>query len=323
MEESFHVVREAYPSCSMIIAFQSESRLLIQGKKYPYEIEDGRILVKDPDNGQEVLAALEVLPGNSGTSEYITVQHQFFSRSAAMESGLWIGSLPDSMPYLFETRWYRAKAHTGSYPTDIVVADTENGVFLYIANSAGKSVSVVRTPDNKVVATIPVSIDPYRLAVSPDGNYVYATNYWTNSVSVIQTASNSVMKTIPVERTPNGITVTGDGAYLLVANTNDESVSVIETASHTVAGTIPMGGNALSYVEVFFSTAPQGEKYFLLAVENDCSALIQEPDMGDPLCQDNPVSGDVRPNVLPPWAGLKWCFRRCSRMKMATGERNS
>jgi YVTN family beta-propeller protein len=53
-----------------------------------------------------------------------------------------------------------------------------------------------------------------------------------------------------------------------------------------------MGPKALSYVEVFFSTPPDGRKYTVLAVENECGALVQEPDMSSPICQANPVSGE-------------------------------
>lgn len=302
IEKTFHVVNPDYPSCSFIIDFLSESRMLIQGKEYRYKIEVGRIVVLDPDDPENMMLYLEVSADNANNPEYISVEHMFPSRNDAEESGLWMGPLPSSMPYLFNAKWYRATVTVGNSPNDIAPASTEKGDYLYVANSSGNTISVIQTPDNKVAGTIPVGIDPYRLAVSPDGTYVYVTNSWDNTVSVIQTAGNTVVKTIRVGRVPNGIAVTAGGEYVVVANTNDSSISIIETKNHTVVGTIPMDQNTLSYIEVFFSVTPSGAEYTVLAVENDCGALIQEPDMSSPICQANKVSGNC-PTKCPSTMG--------------------
>jgi YVTN family beta-propeller protein len=233
IEKIFHVVNEEYPSCSLMIDFFSENKMMIRGKEYRYKIEVGRIVILDPGDNESMISYLEVVSGNADSSEYIAVDHMFPSRHAAEKSGLWIGTLPSSMPYVFQAKWYRTSAIVGHSPTDMVMANTEKGDFLYVANSAGNSVSVIQTPENKVVGTIPVNIDPYRLAASQDGTYVYVTNAWDNTVSVIRTADHTVVKTIRVGRGPNGITVTADGSHVLVANTKDASVSIIETANHT------------------------------------------------------------------------------------------
>ncbi|MFH2064102.1 MAG: beta-propeller fold lactonase family protein [Pseudomonadota bacterium] len=292
IEKTFHVVNEEYPSCSLMIDFLSENKMMIRGKEYRYRIEVGRIVILDPDDHESMMSYLEVVSDNADSSDYIAVDHMFPSRQAAEKSGLWIGALPSSMPFAFKAKWYRTSATVGGSPTDMVMAGTATGDYLYVANSAGNSVSVIQTPENKVVGTIPVNIDPYRLAVSQDGSHVYVTNSWDNTVSVIRTSDNTVVKTIRVGRVPNGIAVSADGAYVLVANTNDASISIIETTNHTLVGTIPMGPKALSYIEVFFSVPPDGRQYAVLAVENDCGALVKEPDMSSPICQANPVSGE-------------------------------
>ncbi|MBA4369098.1 MAG: hypothetical protein C0403_15830 [Desulfobacterium sp.] len=302
IDKTFHVVHPDFPSCSFIIDFLSGSRMLIQGKEYKYKIEVGRIVILNPNDEDSMISYLEVSSDNADNPEYISVEHMFPSRNDAEESGLWIGPLPSSMPYTFKAKWYRTTVAVGSSPNDIALASTEKGDYLYVTNSSGNTVSVIQTPDNKVVGTIPVGIDPYRLAVSQDGSHVYVTNSWDNTVSVIQTSSNTVVKTIRVGRAPNGIAVASRGEYVMVANTNDASISIIETTNHTVVGTIPLNKNTLSYVEVFFSVPPGGAEYTVLAVENDCGVLIKEPDMSSPICQANPVSGNC-PTKCPSTMG--------------------
>ena len=59
------------------------------------------------------------------------------------------------------------------------------GNYVYVANSSSDNVSVIRTSNNTVVATIPVGDYPYSIAALPNGSYVYVTNFISNNVSVI------------------------------------------------------------------------------------------------------------------------------------------
>jgi YVTN family beta-propeller protein len=49
---------------------------------------------------------------------------------------------------------------------------------------------------------IPVGIEPFGVAVTPDGRWVYVTNFFANTVSVIDTVTKMVIDTIPVVRVP-------------------------------------------------------------------------------------------------------------------------
>jgi len=76
----------------------------------------------------------------------------------------------------------------------------------YIANS--KSVSVINTATNTVIATIPDNYGNSGVAVTPDGSKVYVTSHEIPGiVSVINTATNTVSATIPVGLIPNGISI--------------------------------------------------------------------------------------------------------------------
>src|SRR6516164_3222807 len=70
----------------------------------------------------------------------------------------------------------------------------------YIANEVDNNVSVINIASNTVIKTIPVGVNPFAVAVSPDFTKAYVTNGYPgpggNSVSVISTATNTVIATI-------------------------------------------------------------------------------------------------------------------------------
>jgi YVTN family beta-propeller protein len=132
------------------------------------------------------------------------------------------------------------------------VAITPDGAFAYVANSGvDKSVSVIDTSTNSVVATIPnLGTEPWNVAITPDGAFAYVTIKGTNNVAVIETASNSVVGYVPVGGCPFGITITPNGQFAYVSNECENSESVINVATNTVVGTVPVAlhpfGSAIS-----------------------------------------------------------------------------
>src|SRR5467141_2765392 len=115
----------------------------------------------------------------------------------------------------------------------------------YVPTHKSNSVAVIDTVLDRVVAIIPVQIQPLAVAITPNGAFAYVTNsgwiFGSNSVSVIDTASNTVVTTIPVGRFPVGVAITPNGAFAYVANYNSNSVSVISTATNTVTASIGVG----------------------------------------------------------------------------------
>jgi YVTN family beta-propeller protein len=94
----------------------------------------------------------------------------------------------------------------------------EDGAFAYVTNAGSDNVSVIRTSDNTVVATVAVGDLPFGVAVTPDGALVYVANARSKNVSVIRTADNTVVATVAVGFDPFGVAVTPDGAFAYVAN---------------------------------------------------------------------------------------------------------
>src|SRR5229473_1136359 len=68
----------------------------------------------------------------------------------------------------------------------------------YITNQSSSTVSVIDTATDTVIATIPVGLTPFGVAVKPDGSKVYVTHECANAVSVIDTATNTVSAMIPL-----------------------------------------------------------------------------------------------------------------------------
>src|SRR6266849_5613706 len=63
----------------------------------------------------------------------------------------------------------------------------------YITNQSSSTVSVIDTATDTVIATIPVGLTPFGVAVSPEGSKVYVANLASNTVSVIDTATNTII----------------------------------------------------------------------------------------------------------------------------------
>ena len=168
-------------------------------------------------------------------------------------------------------------------PTPIVVglapsalAMTPDGAYVYVTNYVDGNpgtgtVSVIRTLDNTVIATIPGFSGPFGIAITPNGKYAYVTNFGSNNfapygttVMVIDIATNTVIATIPVGIQPSGVAVTPDGNYVYVSNyytlylgpnfTNltafPGTVNIIRVADNTVISPTINVGASPAYIAI-------------------------------------------------------------------------
>jgi YVTN family beta-propeller protein len=84
----------------------------------------------------------------------------------------------------------------GNNPTGI--ATTGEGAYVFVANSADDTVSVIRTSDNRVIHTLSVTENPYGVAAPANGRFVYVLG--TNeTISMIHTDDFTVTSYKPVE----------------------------------------------------------------------------------------------------------------------------
>jgi len=106
---------------------------------------------------------------------------------------------------------------------------------------------------NTVITKIPVTAQPYGVAVSPNGTRAYVTSDHdafpgdAGILSVIDTATNTVIQRVRVGVAPVGVAVNPAGTRVYVANSVGQysalrSMSVIDTATNTVVDTVELQG---------------------------------------------------------------------------------
>jgi len=86
------------------------------------------------------------------------------------------------------------------------IAVSENSV--YATNQGEETVEIIAAlPPNQFIASVPVGIDPYGVAIDPTGAFVFVGNSGAGSMSVIDTATNKVVCQ-PAQPQPCNATVT-------------------------------------------------------------------------------------------------------------------
>ena len=117
---------------------------------------------------------------------------------------------------------------------------------VYVANAHSNTISVIDTPTNEVIKTIPVGKNPSDIAGG--GRYLYVANSGqccppdpdSNTISMIDPTANIVKPTnITVGKGP--IQLFPHNGYLYVPNSESDTVSVINKTTDTVVETIPVG----------------------------------------------------------------------------------
>jgi YVTN family beta-propeller protein len=98
-------------------------------------------------------------------------------------------------------------------------------------------VALIDADAGAVVATIPVSADPYGVVASPDGRRVWVTHDHPACVSEIDPQARSVVRTVSVGPNARGIALAPDGESLLVTEFLTTKLHRLELASGRVTRT--------------------------------------------------------------------------------------
>ncbi len=147
-----------------------------------------------------------------------------------------------------------------------------NGDYVYMVGRGGE-VSVIRTSDNEVVASVSVGAYPCYAVATPDGEYVYVTCSDAASVDVIRTSDNAVVATIPTLSDPLGIDILPGGDYVYLTHQQLGRVTVIRTSDNTVFDTLAVGSMPWGLVAL-----PGGEYVYTANGGTDDVTVIRTSD---------------------------------------------
>jgi YVTN family beta-propeller protein len=147
---------------------------------------------------------------------------------------------------------------------------------ILVMNSFSDNITIVRTSDNTIVKTVPVSgsvpalpigylfrFEPYQAAITPDSKFAYITCRKSGEVRVLDITQMTIVDSITVGSAPLIPAITPGGGYVFVANRNSNSLSAINTATRQVEYTIDNVG-----VEPHGVAVSKDGKYLYVSCEN-------------------------------------------------------
>ncbi|MBL0394987.1 PQQ-dependent catabolism-associated beta-propeller protein [Ramlibacter monticola] len=120
---------------------------------------------------------------------------------------------------------------------------------LWVTNELDGTVSVIRTSDHTVQATIKFlpqgmrseDVTPVGMALSPDGKTAYVGLGRANHVAAVDVATRNVKGYVLVGRRAWGLAVSRDGGKLYVANGLSDDLTIVDTATMKGIKTLKVG----------------------------------------------------------------------------------
>ena len=145
---------------------------------------------------------------------------------------------------------------------------TNDGRYLYAADSDLGVVGVIDTREDKVVKVIRVGKDPWRAYMSHDGKYAVTINNGDETISVIDTGSNKVVATLEAGPDMTGVNFAAGKAFVISSTTS--FVYVYDMQSLKPAGRIKIGTN----LQIETATTDTADQKVYLASSTDHSIYI-------------------------------------------------
>lgn len=170
-----------------------------------------------------------------------------------------------------------SKLDPGRYLGEIkginIAAPSIDGRYLYVADSDLGIVGVVDTREDKVIKTIRVGKDPWRIYMSHDGKYGVTANNGDETISIIDTKSNSVAATLEAGPAMTGVNFAGGKAYVISSTSG--FVYVYDMSSLKPAGRVRIGTNIQLETA---TTDVQDQKIYLAESTNHQVVIIDSKD---------------------------------------------
>ncbi len=161
------------------------------------------------------------------------------------------------------------------------IAITQNGQFLYVANSGSNNVTIFSIGATGLVSLIapsgantnPISTGgtaPKGMAISPNGSFLYVANSSTHNVTVFQIGTNGLLTLVPPTgsttnpiptgtggTTPNSLMISLDGRFLYSAN-GGGTISAFTIGSDGLLGLVSTSAGNLNPISAGANATPVG-----------------------------------------------------------------
>jgi len=144
---------------------------------------------------------------------------------------------------------------------------TNDGRYLYAADSDLGVVSVIDTRDDRIVKVIRVGAAPWRAYMSHDGKYAVTVNNGDQTISIIDVASNRVAATLEAGEEMTGVNFAQGKAFVISA---PGFVYVYDMRSLKSAGRIKIGTN----IQIETATTDAAEENIYLAESTNHQVVI-------------------------------------------------
>src|SRR5438046_8250807 len=122
-----------------------------------------------------------------------------------------------------------------------LTADPTAARKLYVANTAGDTLSVVDLDRQEVVGEIPIGKHPHGLALSPDQRRLYCSVESAQAIIFLDTSTDQIVASVPTTGVPNQLAATPDGHWVYVAINDKGTADVIDVRQAKVAKTRDIG----------------------------------------------------------------------------------
>jgi YVTN family beta-propeller protein len=110
---------------------------------------------------------------------------------------------------------------------------------LLAVNPDSNTLSLVGLGSEKLIAEIPVGVDPRIVALNEKFKVAYVSNRGSNDISVVSLEKNSVIRTVSVDYLPYGIAVPSEGKNFFVAEQGSNQVRLIDAKTFRSLAVIP------------------------------------------------------------------------------------
>jgi YVTN family beta-propeller protein len=117
----------------------------------------------------------------------------------------------------------------------------DKGRQIWCGNRGDRTVTKFDMEKSRVVAHLPVAVEPENFCFKADGGELYVTGAGMDAVVVIQPYQTEVYETRPVGRSPGAMALSTSPDYLFVANAGAGNVTVMDITTGKVFAVVTVG----------------------------------------------------------------------------------